>query len=138
MRHPTPRTVRSTPPDGGLLRAVPLRDRSTEHDPGSEAAAAQQRHVGSPDVTSSVGTPLEPRTLTRTFRTLCARHGLRRLRLHDLRHTVVTWLLELGTPPHVVKAIARHADLDVTLSLHAHTNQDPMREALDAIDWDVE
>ena len=44
------------------------------------------------------------------------------LRLHDFRHTVVALLLELGTPPPIVQAIARHADLGV------------MREALDKID----
>jgi Phage integrase family len=58
--------------------------------------------------------------------------------LHDLRHTVVSLLLELGTPPHVVQAIVRHADLDVTMGIYAHTNLDPMREALDKIDWDAE
>ena len=46
-------------------------------------------------------------------------------------------LLELGIPPHVVQAIARHADLDVTLSIYAHTNLDAMRTALDSIDWEV-
>ncbi len=40
------------------------------------------------------------------------------------------------TPPHVVQRIARHADLDVTLGIYAHTNFDAMREALDKIEWD--
>ncbi|HEY6424885.1 MAG TPA: hypothetical protein VIY28_16935 [Pseudonocardiaceae bacterium] len=40
------------------------------------------------------------------------------------------------TPPHVVQRIARHADLDVTLGIYAHTDLDPMREALDSIEWD--
>jgi hypothetical protein len=39
-------------------------------------------------------------------------------------------LLELGTPPHVVQAIARHADLHVTLGVYAHTNLDAMRKGL--------
>jgi integrase len=60
------------------------------------------------------------------------------IRLHDFRHTVVTLLLELDTPPHVVQAIARHADLDVTMNIYAHTNLDAMREALDKIDCEVE
>ena len=50
---------------------------------------------------------------------------------------MVSLLLELGTPPHIVQAIARHADLDVTLSIYAHTNLDAMREALDKIDWEI-
>jgi integrase len=42
---------------------------------------------------------------------------------------------KLGTPPHVVQAIARHADVDVTMRIYAHTNLDSMREAVDKIDW---
>ncbi len=35
-------------------------------------------------------------------------------------------------------AFARHADLDVTMRIYAHTNLDTMREALDKIDWCAE
>jgi len=45
-------------------------------------------------------------------------------------------LLDLGTPPHVVQAIARHAQIDVTMAIYAHTNLDAMRQALDAIEWE--
>jgi hypothetical protein len=38
--------------------------------------------------------------------------GLPGVRLHDFWHTVVSLLLELGTAPHVVQAIARHAAID--------------------------
>lgn len=86
---------------------------------------------------TSVGTPMEPRSLNRHFDGIRTRAGLPGVRLHDFRHTVVSLLLELGTPPHVVQAIARHADLDITLSIYAHTNLDAMREALDKIEWDV-
>ncbi len=86
---------------------------------------------------TGVGTPMEPRSLNRHFDGVRNRAGLPSVRLHDFRHTVVTLLLELGTPPHVVQAIARHADLDVTLSIYAHTNLDAMRAALDRIDWEV-
>jgi integrase len=87
---------------------------------------------------TSIGTPMEPRSLNRHFHGVRGRAGLPTVRLHDFRHTVVTLLLELGTPPHVVQAIARHADLDVTLSIYAHTNLDAMRAALDSIEWEVE
>ncbi|MCA1602027.1 MAG: hypothetical protein LC776_10430 [Acidobacteria bacterium] len=38
------------------------------------------------------------------------------------RHTGVSLLLQLRTPPHVVQRIARHADLAVTLGIYPHTN----------------
>ena len=78
---------------------------------------------------------MEPRSLNRHFSGVRNRAGLPSVRLHDFRHTVVTLLLELGTPPHVVQAIARHADLDVTMRIYAHTTLDSMREAVDKIDW---
>jgi integrase len=58
---------------------------------------------------STIGTPMEPRNLNRHFEGLRVTAGLPDVRLHDLRHTVVSLLLDLGTPPHVVQAIARHA-----------------------------
>jgi integrase len=88
--------------------------------------------------TTSIGTPIEPRSLNTHWEGIRAQAGQPGVRLHDLRHTVVSLLLELGTPPHVVQAIARHADLDVTMRIYAHTNLDTMREALDKIDWDTE
>ena len=57
------------------------------------------------------------------------------MRLHDFRHTAVSLLLELGTPPHVVQADRTARDLDVTMRIYAHTNLDSMREAVDKIDW---
>ena len=86
---------------------------------------------------TSVGTPMEPRSLNRHFDGVRTRAGLPDVRLHDFRHTVVSLLLALRTPPHVVQAVARHADLDITLSIYAHTNLDDMREALDKIEWDI-
>jgi len=36
----------------------------------------------------------------------------------------------------IVQAIARHAHIDVTMAIYAHTNLDAMRQALDAIEWE--
>jgi integrase len=83
---------------------------------------------------SEVGTPMEPRNLNRHFASVRERIGLPRIRLHDLRHTVVTLLLELGVPPHIVQAIARHANVDITLKIYAHANLDAMRAAVKRLD----
>ena len=76
------------------------------------------------------GTPMEPSNLSRSFARLRETAGLPGVRLHDLRHTVVSLLLELGVPPHVVQAIAQHADVKITLKVYAHANLDAMRQAL--------
>jgi integrase len=48
--------------------------------------------------------------------------GLGTLRFHDLRHTAVSLLLALGVPPHVVREIAGHSDIKVTMMVYAHGN----------------
>ncbi len=42
--------------------------------------------------TSRSGLPIEPRNVDRTFARVCTDNGLRRIRLHDLRHTTATLL----------------------------------------------
>ncbi|PZS39351.1 MAG: hypothetical protein DLM62_08745 [Pseudonocardiales bacterium] len=81
--------------------------------------------------------PSSPEASTLTGKASGHRPGCQESGFHDLRHTVVSLLLELGTPPHVVQAIARHADLDVTMRIYAHQPRHDAR-ALDKIDWDAE
>lgn len=83
---------------------------------------------------TGLGTPMEPRNLNRTWSTLRARAGMESVRLHDLRHTMVTLLLELNVPPHVVQAIAGHADIEVTMKVYAHANLEAMRSAMGKLD----
>ena len=52
------------------------------------------------------------------------------MRFHDLRHTCLSLLLALGTPPHIAQAIAGHAHVDVTMSIYAHTAMDDQATAL--------
>ncbi len=78
--------------------------------------------------------PIEPSNLNRHFASLREAAGCPDVRLHDLRHTVVSLLMELGVPPHVVQAIARHADVKITLKIYSHANLDVMRQALGKLD----
>jgi len=78
--------------------------------------------------TSRIGTPLEPDNLRRSWYPLRKRLGLE-LRFHDLRHSSVTLLLDLGVPPHVVRRIAGHSDIGVTMKVYAHASLDEQRKA---------
>jgi integrase len=98
------------------------------------AAAGADWHDHGLVFPSEVGTPMEPRNLNRHFAALRVKAGLPDVRLHDLRHTMVTLLLDLGVPPHLVQAIARHAHVDITLKIYAHTNLDAMRAAVKRLD----
>ncbi|RKN39524.1 site-specific integrase [Streptomyces hoynatensis] len=82
--------------------------------------------------TSRVGTALEPDNLRRSWYPLRKRLGLE-LRFHDLRHSCVTLLLDLGVPPHVVQQIAGHSGIEVTMKVYAHASLDEMRKGLDKL-----
>lgn len=105
-----------------------------EHQQAERAALAEVWEDHDLVFPSERGTPMEPTNLSRSFAQLRNVAGLPDVRLHDLRHTVVSLLMELGVPPHVVQAIARHADVKVTLKIYAHANLDAMRQALGKLD----
>ncbi len=76
------------------------------------------------------GTPMEPDTLRRSWGDIRDRAGLGATRFHDLRHTCVTLLLDLGAPPHVVQGIVGHSAIEVTMTIYAHVSLDEKRKAL--------
>lgn len=79
---------------------------------------------------SQRGTPMEPDNLRRSWYAIRRAAGLEQTRFHDLRHTCVTLLLDLGVPPHVVRDIVGHSDIDVTMTIYAHVSLDEKRNAL--------
>lgn len=46
--------------------------------------------------------------------------GLRKIRLHDLRHTYATLLLEAGVSMNAVSRLLGHADVTITVRLYGH------------------
>ena len=80
--------------------------------------------------TSTTGTAIEPDNLRRSWHPLRGRLGLP-LRFHDLSHSCVSLLLELGTPPHVVREIVGHSDIGVTMSIYAHASLGEKRRAIE-------
>ena len=84
--------------------------------------------------TAPRGRPISPRVLIEHWHQLRQTVGLDQLRFHDLRHTCVSLLLALGVPPHVVREIAGHSDIKVTMTVYAHGNLDAHAAALAQLD----
>jgi Phage integrase family len=55
------------------------------------------------------------------------------LRFHDLRHTVITELGEMGVADHVLESITGHLSRRM-LEHYSHIRSDAKRQALDALD----
>ncbi|MFF7634315.1 tyrosine-type recombinase/integrase [Kitasatospora sp. NPDC008050] len=79
------------------------------------------------------GHPIEPATLTRHFKALLRRAGLRQIRFHDLRHSTATLLLEQGVELVVIKEILGHAHIGVTATVYAHVRLRLQRDAVDLL-----
>ncbi|TDE34194.1 hypothetical protein E1289_10330 [Actinomadura sp. 6K520] len=73
---------------------------------------------------------MEPNNLRRSRGRVRAAAGLDEVRFHDMRHTCVSLLLHLGIAPNVVRDIVGHSDIEVTMTIYAHTSLDDKRTAL--------
>jgi integrase len=77
-----------------------------------------------------IGTPMEPDNLRRSWSRIRTAAGLTNTRFHDTRHTCVSLLLHLGVAPDTVREIVGHSDIEVTMTIYAHTSLDEKRKAL--------
>ena len=67
------------------------------------------------------------------WRALRDEAGLHGLRFHDLRHTVITELAEMGVADHVLESISGHLSRRM-LEHYSHIRIDAKRQALDGLD----
>lgn len=83
-------------------------------------------------VVNQAGEPLHPTTWGHMFNGHVSELGLRRIRLHDMRHTAATLLLQAGVAPVVVAGILGHSPA-VLLSTYAHALPNAKRDAVDLL-----
>lgn len=84
--------------------------------------------------TTTIGTPLDPRNVTRTFSRALSRAELPAKRFHDLRHTCATLLLVQGVHPRVVMDLLGHSQISLTMDTYSHVVTDLQREAAGHMD----
>jgi integrase len=78
-----------------------------------------------------VGTPWSPRNDYRDFLKILEAAGLRRVRLHDLRHTAASLMLTQGVPARVVMQVLGHSQIAITLNTYSHVAPELSRSAAD-------
>ncbi|PWB53380.1 MAG: hypothetical protein C3F13_09565 [Anaerolineales bacterium] len=69
---------------------------------------------------SKIGTPLNPSNLRLDFNRVLERAGVPRVRIHDLRHTAASLMLNNGIPVIVVSKILGHAKPSITMDIYGH------------------
>jgi len=66
------------------------------------------------------GRPLRPNTITRAWKSIAIRAGVKVIRLHDARHTHASLMLKQGIHPKVVQERLGHASIQITLDTYSH------------------
>ncbi|MEP7364874.1 MAG: tyrosine-type recombinase/integrase [Acidobacteriota bacterium] len=79
--------------------------------------------------TTFVGTPIDACNLGQRFRAMLQRHGLRRMRFHDLRHTCASLMLHEGQALKSVSDLLGHSQISVTADFYGHTFLEAKQEA---------
>jgi len=80
------------------------------------------------------GQALTPNGLTASFWAFIGARGLKRVRLHDLRHTHATHLLAAGVHPKIASERLGHSKVGITLDLYSHVLPGMQSEAASKID----
>ena len=105
--------------------------------PEAQAALESQARViangkASPYVfVTENGSPVDPHNFSRDFRVWKLKNGFpRELRLHDLRGSFVSLLIEAGADIRTVQELARHADPRTTMKAYARSRMPVKEEAI--------
>lgn len=81
---------------------------------------------------SEVGLPIDPSDDRKAWKAIVAAVGVDEARVHDMRHTAASLLIEQGVPTSVVQEILGHADVRTT-QRYVHVGSESARRATDAI-----
>jgi integrase len=80
------------------------------------------------------GKPLYHTTPTTKWRRFVKKNNLKYIRLHDLRHTMVTLLIEAGTNMKAIQKRAGHSSVKVTSDVYGHITKKVSRGTADQFD----
>ncbi len=115
------------PTKTGGVRRVSITAQAVEalrahYERAERTAAGHRRLVDAADFVFSndpeAGRPWRPDLATRKWERLCAKAGVRKVRLHDLRHFVATELLTQGTDVRTVANRLGHARTSTTMDIY--------------------
>jgi integrase len=121
---------RKLPLDAALASA--LRDLKVSR--AAEKLAAGEAYVNSGYVVSDeLGQPVHPEWYSDEFGRLSKRAGVKRIVLHEGRHTALSLMEKAGVPISIVSKWAGHYDTAFTYSTYVHASDDDLRTGTDAL-----
>jgi len=84
-------------------------------------------------ICQSNGQPYTVDYYTHKFKRLLAVNGLKKIRLHDLRHSHATYMLRLGVNVKAMQKRMGHSTFSTTMDTYSHVLDDMGREAADTL-----
>lgn len=85
-------------------------------------------------ISKADGSPFSPDAMTRKWTRFLERKKLPKIRLHDLRHSNATALIQAGVNPRVVQQRLGHSDVNITLNTYTHVLPEMDMEAAAKLD----
>jgi integrase len=107
-----------------------LKDRKRRQRSQAGRAWAESGYV----FTSSTGRPVSPQRVSENVKALCKRAGIRAIRLHDLRHSCATLLIEAGVALVTVRDLLGHSSITITANTYTHTRLPHQADSLRLLD----
>lgn len=80
------------------------------------------------------GSPIHTASFSQQFNQFLKKHGLKHIRLHDLRHTNATLMLQMGVPAKVASERLGHANISITLDTYTHAVRELNQEAAEKLE----
>ncbi|WP_051132779.1 site-specific integrase, partial [Nocardia paucivorans] len=128
------------PKSARSIRVLPMTDsikgalkRARRIQAEEKVALGEAYGPGTHVVCDPAGQPYHPDTLTDYWEKMCATAGVRRIRLHDARHTCGTLMHLQGVPTAVIAAWLGHADNAFTMRTYVHSQDDALAGAASAL-----
>ncbi len=134
---PKSRNGRRTLPFDAALVAALTRLRKQQTKESEAAGAAYQAGLTALDwytagdeyvIADEPGIPAHPEWYSDEFARLLKRAGLRKIRLHDSRHTTLSLMEKAGVPISVISKWAGHYDAAFTMRTYVHASDDDLME----------
>jgi len=122
------------------IRALPLDDALVTALKALKARQASERLAAGPAyertgyvAADELGRPLHPEWYTDEFHRVGDRAGVRRIRLHESRHTACSLMEKAGVPASVIAAWAGHYSAAFTMATYVHANPGDLVAGRDAL-----
>jgi integrase len=128
------------PTKGGKPRTVymteELRKVMVEHRRRLPEEALKKRWGAVPEYVfpSTTGGMMNDSSYRRWIERAAERAGIERTRLHNLRHSAISLLLNSGADPFAVQKLAGHTDVRITTQTYAHVQAAALRRAVGVLD----